>query len=449
MNGDRRLLMFAYYFPPCTCFPTASARAAGLAGGLTEHAWEPVVITRANGCPCLDEDQSRTTLSGTGSPPLRVERVRVRPSLLSRVWMETDSLYRNGFARPLTFRMRRRLRSVRWSSERSDDWQRAARRRGERVLETEGADAVWTTSGPYLSVGIGRSLQRRYHVTWVADLRDSIARDRPWEIEWTGSVSRYVRRVVTRRWFPALRKASAVVGVSPQEAAIDAAALGREVRSIPSGFDPSGWRTLRSGLRETPRSDRFQVVYTGACYGGQIPSLGVFFEGCRLLVGASPTEPGLSITYLGPHGRTFLRVAEAAGCGDLVVDRGTVPPEEARRLMTGADLLLLLVPWTREGGIPGGKLYEFLASGSPILAVQGRDPYVHEVLADAGVADEASTAEAVAEILRRRLDAWGAGRAERRAVDGLDAYHWTSRARELAALLSLDDRRSLTEVPRR
>jgi glycosyltransferase involved in cell wall biosynthesis len=157
----------------------------------------------------------------------------------------------------------------------------------------------------------------------------------------------------------------------------------------------------------------------------------------------------LSITYLGPHGRTFLRVAEAAGCGDLVVDRGTVPPEEARRLMTGADLLLLLVPWTREGGIPGGKLYEFLASGSPILAVQGRDPYVHEVLADAGVADEASTAEAVAEILRRRLDAWGAGRAERRAVDGLDAYHWTSRARELAALLSLDDRRSLTEVPRR
>ena len=45
--------MFAYYFPPCACWPTASMRAEGLAKGLTNEGWDPIVVTRSNGCACL------------------------------------------------------------------------------------------------------------------------------------------------------------------------------------------------------------------------------------------------------------------------------------------------------------------------------------------------------------------------------------------------------------
>ena len=43
-TGKRSVIMFAYYFPPCVCWPTASARAEGLAAGLTEHGWAPIVV---------------------------------------------------------------------------------------------------------------------------------------------------------------------------------------------------------------------------------------------------------------------------------------------------------------------------------------------------------------------------------------------------------------------
>ena len=37
----RTLLMFAYYFPPCNCWPTASERSLGFAKGLLDSAGDP------------------------------------------------------------------------------------------------------------------------------------------------------------------------------------------------------------------------------------------------------------------------------------------------------------------------------------------------------------------------------------------------------------------------
>ena len=62
----------------------------------------------------------------------------------------------------------------------------------------------------------------------------------------------------------------------------------------------------------------------------------------------------------------------------------------ARAAMVEADLLLVLPPETPEGGMPGGKLYEYLAAGPPILAVPGTDQFVMQVLRDTDAGSGAS-----------------------------------------------------------
>ena len=104
-------------------------------------------------------------------------------------------------------------------------------------------------------------------------------------------------------------------------------------------------------------------------------------------------------------------------------------------MMTRADLLLLLAPPTREGGMPGGKLYEYLAAGPPILAVDGTDPYVLQVLRDTGAGEGASTPDEIAGVLARRYESWRLGRAIPRQLDGLGSFTWSARAHQLADLL--------------
>ena len=89
-------------------------------------------------------------------------------------------------------------------------------------------------------------------------------------------------------------------------------------------------------------------------------------------------------------------------CGSIAENGGMVSPAKAREAMMRADLLLLLSPATEEGGIPGGKLYEYLGGRTaPILALPATDRYVMQVLRDTKAGEGALTPEEIAEALAR------------------------------------------------
>lgn len=429
-DARRTVLMFAYYFPPCRCWPTASMRAEGLALGLSERRWEPVVVTRGNGCACLDAAPGDADADTRPRPAIEVRTVQVRPSLLFRASAATERWYGPVLWRRVIHRLTKPMRDARWLTERRNDWPRRAIAEGRHLARGRDVRAVWTTSGPYRSIAIGRGLQRRAATPWVADLRDSIARERVWR----GRVDRIVGRRLRRRWFRDLRHASAVVGVSPQEAEIDAATLGREVLPIPSGFDPAAWEPLRTGAAP-PGHAAFRILYAGGFYRDRIVLGGLFLDGLRRFVDRLPERPDVVLTYVGPHGSRFMTEAIEHGCSGLVEDGGRVSPARARERMIDADLLLLLTPRTTEGGMPGGKLYEYLAAGAPILAVHGTDPFVMGVLNDTGAGDGASTPDEIADVLGRRYEDWRLGRASRRSLADLGAFTWSSRGQRLAGIL--------------
>lgn len=426
----RSVLMFAYYFPPCVCWPTASMRAEGLAKGLIPEGWNPIVVTRGSGCRCF-ETRSSVAVTDMQSG-IEVRRVDVRPSLVVRASVASERWREAGFLARVGYWLLKPVRKARRLTEDRDDWPSQGLGQGRALLCERDVHAVWTTSVPYLSIGIGRRLQRRHRTPWVADLRDSITRERVFD----DLVDKIAGRHVRRRWYRALKKASAVVGVTPQEAEIDGKALGRPVHPIPSGFDLTAWESLRTiSDSQRDRGKRFQILYAGGFYGERAEQGDLFFQGLRRFIDSSTSHPEISFTYIGRHGRRCLSVAAENDCEQISENGGMVTPEEARLAMMRADLVLLLSPPTREGGIPGGKLYEYLAAGPSILAVPGTDRYVMGALRDADAGEGASTPDEIAAVLASRYESWRRGRGVPRSLDGLGSFTWSARAHQLADLL--------------
>jgi glycosyltransferase involved in cell wall biosynthesis len=221
--------------------------------------------------------------------------------------------------------------------------------------------------------------------------------------------------------------------VSPHEASIDEKALRRRVYCLPSGFDFQRWREFREEAAESTRTDSFTVLYAGRLIPG-VRDPSTFLEGLRSFLNR---QPGARVRFAcaGPSGDEFLAMAREYGIESIFEDYGDVPVSHAQMMMCRADLLLLLSPVSGESGVPGGKLYEYLAAGAPIVATPSSDQYVADILKESQAGDAASTAREVADVLSRRYRDWAESRAPVRAMDDLVAFTWETRGRQLSELL--------------
>jgi glycosyltransferase involved in cell wall biosynthesis len=361
-SKTRRVLMFAKLFPPCNCWPTASQRAYGLARGLSELGWTPVVVTeglRGPGCTCGAREVPNESESDQG-----VELIRV-------------DLHGRRASGPL-------VKLSRFATGAADDWTAQARRAAKHYLETRPVDLVWTTAAPISSLRLGRYFQRARSIPWVAELRDGIWRQSVMTVQGEGPKAWLLRRrasLLAR----SLQDADAIVHVWPQDARGDAKMIRRPSDIIPSAFDEVAWRSIHSSpAHSTRESDVLSVLFTGAVYPGG-PGYSIFFEGARAY---GRTLQGLArpiqVVYLGPSFEGFRAEAQRSGMADAVIDRGIVSLARSREAMREADALLLVT--TRDGlaGSPGGKLYEYLAASTPVLAVPGTDEYAADVLRRTG-----------------------------------------------------------------
>jgi glycosyltransferase involved in cell wall biosynthesis len=119
----------------------------------------------------------------------------------------------------------------------------------------------------------------------------------------------------------------------------------------------------------------------------------------------------LRVELLGPYDRDWQARAHASGLDGVMRFAGVQPHAEARRAQRGADVLLL---WRPRGEgfrtmVPG-KLYEYLASGRPVLALLPEADEAAELVRRAGGAVVApGSAATLATALAEWLARWRAG----------------------------------------
>jgi glycosyltransferase involved in cell wall biosynthesis len=345
------LLLVAYFFPPCR--DTGAHRPAAMAKWLRRLGHQVTVLTTSAygaGQSASEEDIVRT---------FDLQRVRARLRGHDRVdaLFDTDTYAARGHP----------LGKVLVPEPLIAAWAPFARSRALGLNRRRRFDCVITSSPPESAHAVGRALARR-GVAWVADLRDAWTFE-PIRPRFPTALQRSLDQRLERRW---LSSADAVVCVS-QPAADD---LRRRLRIEPS-LVPNGWDPdLDERLEPKPDGlsasivdpERVSLVYTGrfGSYGRDPGPL------VRALGDLARTEPDLAsrleLVVAGPLTEAEAGLLKTDVSPARIVVAGTLPREQALALQRDADALLLIASPQRTQ-LLNFKLFEYLASERPLLAL--------------------------------------------------------------------------------
>lgn len=412
----KRLLALAYFFPPLG--GGGCQRTLKLVRYLEPHGWAVSVVTTRDSDYWIADPTLLEEVPGS-TEVLRVGGWTAHRTLgwLTRggVRLERPQGTRRGAA----FRVLRTLQAWTLIPDGFVGWSRAARRAAAERIRRGGVDVLWTTSSPESSHLAGLALARRFGIPWVADFRDP----------WVGRATYRPPTPLHDRAHRALERAvieraDRVTMVS--EAMIEAYRRryphvpASRFEFLPNGYDPEDWIRAREVEQQGAREDEACFVLLHAGQLAHRPTVRTLLDAARALIAEDPSLEGtLRVRFLG--GNEDLPAGEPArlGLGRVVDLRDSVSHRAALVAMHRAEALALL----GHGGagdalIYTGKIYEYLTSGRPVLAILDPGP-AQDLLRAAGAGpilapgDVAGTAAA----LRRWISDWRGGASADRAVD--------------------------------
>lgn len=231
-------------------------------------------------------------------------------------------------------------------------------------IEKSGSwDLVISTAGPYAVHIIGEKMKKRGLARrWIADYRDNWSDNHiyPGLFPFTVIESLLEKKL--------MRSADAIVATSGAFASKMKSRYPHDkVHVIENGFDPDDFAALPKPSI-FPQDGKFRIVYTGTIYPGkQDPS--PFFQALAEL-----RSDKLEVLFVGHQHDHLEKLIERYGVASCIRLLGFVSREEALRMQRDANLLLFIV-WKNlaERGVYSGKIYEYLFSGTPILAIGAQD----------------------------------------------------------------------------
>ena len=393
----RHALFIAFHYPP-EASSSGVLRTLKYSRYLLEHGWRVSVITpEASAHPIRDSQLEGQIPAGT-----RVIRTRVLNT-------KRDLSLRGRYPALLA------LPDV-WIG-----WLPFAVAAARRLLAIDPVDLVYSTSPHATAHLIASRIASAARRPWVADFRDPWIEEPPEPGTPNGFVFRTVNRWLERR---VVMRSDAVVTSTthlrdvmrlrypdqPQE----------KFRAILNGYDEADFEGRP--LLPSTSGTRLRIVHAGSINAQFRDPRPLFSAFARLADGGRIAAAQIEIRLVGsgafgdsPEVRAAI---VQAGLKDAVAFLARVPYDESLRELSQADLLLLLQASDDTIGLVPAKLYEYLRTQRPVLALV-RPGAVTEVLAQTGGGwsadpDDTKTLDAtLADIVRQ----WQAGELAAHAAD--------------------------------
>ena len=378
--APRRILLAAYFYPPCT--DTGAHRPAAMAKYLRRLGHDVTVLTTS----AYGELPGDEAVPVIRTADAQLWRARARGAETIDSLYDSDT-YGNK-PHPLSKAIVPEPLALAWTP--------FALRAALRLHRRQPFDAVITTSPPESIHAIGRALQRR-GAAWVADVRDA------WNFEpLRPPFPTNLQRRLDERLERSLLSAADVVVCVSEPAAADLRGRGiADPALVTNAADPELLDAADpASVAELLDPERTSLVYTGrfGSYGRDPRPLA---EGLRLLAARDAEAAArLELVIAGP-----LTDEEAALFGaDFAPARvrhvGTLDRGRALALQRAADALLL-VAQPQRSQLANFKLFEYLAAGPPVLALAAGTDAGRIVAEAGGEAVRADDPEAIAAALAR------------------------------------------------
>jgi glycosyltransferase involved in cell wall biosynthesis len=413
----KRVLVIAYLYPPIN--NSGTQRPLKFTKYLPSFGWTPTVITAANLNPHpLDANLLKDI-------PREVSIVRV-PMLNDLIGATISTLtFGSRLGARLAEGLSWRLRQPFKRPDLYALWRPTARRAALRIFRQCGFDAIYATGYPWTSLLIGCDVATATGRPLLADFRD------PWAAEDMFTVDRlpYDDEFAMER--SVVRRAARVITVSDAMTRLMQHAHPElpadKFVTIHNGFDPPDFE-----VAPLPAHNSFRIVYTGVWTENYGPT--ALYDAIEAIKRTSPALlDDVEVIAAGfEPGEARRRLLDSH-----ISELGRLSHDNALSLMRSADVLFLPNgAGSRQAIALPGKLFEYLATARPVLALTDPEGEAGQLLKRTGggavvkPGDPASFAAAVADICkRRRLET---GPVHREAIR---AFERSSLTRKLASLL--------------
>lgn len=408
-----RVLFISYYFPPTGGAP--AQRSLKFARYLPGEGYFPIILTG----PGISHDKWT---------PHDASLIKELPPTVP-IYRIQDPVPRQGGKL-----LRRAERWLGLSSPFSRWWIRSATQLGERALVAEDAKLIYATMSPFESANVAAYLSQKHRIPWVADLRD------PWAIDeiqvYPSVIHRAMELGKMRRL---LSSAAAIIMNTPEATSLLKRTFpsfqGKCIVTITNGFDLEDLNGV--SLPQTKR--KFTIVHTGSFLtdsglllrrrrrfyeglGGAVPGVDIatrshllLFEAIHRWCVLDPSvKENLQIVFAGNSPPIEASNLEEKGVLTFTHFAGYLPREKSVGLVRTADLLFLAMhnlPAGRRSTTVPSKMFEYMASGRPILAAVP-DGDAKDFLATAGTAFicRPDDVDGMVQALIQAYDTWKMGK---------------------------------------
>lgn len=359
------MLCISYYWPPAG--GPGAQRIVKFAKYLPDFGWQPIVLTVKNGeFPYIDESLANDTETAKVIRTYSIEPFQFYKKMTGRKSSETlpVGLLTVKSQKP-TERIAGWMRSNLFVPDARVGWIPFAVRKGLSIIRRENIDAIFTSSPPHSLQLAGLWLKKLTGLPWIVDFRDPWTDIRYYQfsnrLRFAKKLDAYYERQVLQSADHILTVSADLVHKFQQKV--------RHVSSdrihvMPNGFDVSDFQhTVSVG------SEKFTILHSGNILAHQNPT--VLWKALQHYIAEQPTfADQLEIRFIGRVHPAIVQSIHEYGLTNYTNVHGFIPHSEIIREMMAATILLMVVPQTKSNlGIVTGKLFEYIGSGRPILAI--------------------------------------------------------------------------------
>jgi glycosyltransferase involved in cell wall biosynthesis len=400
----KRVLFVLYYFPPSG--GPGVQRCLKFVRYLPQFGWQPIVLTVQADADFQVRDETMLREIPEG---LHIKRSFCPEpyGLYRRLTGQTgsrslDITTQSGGDERLSAKMMRMVRGSFFIPDARMGWIPFGRRDGLRLIQETRCELIFSSGPPFTCHMIGRALHRGSGLPWVADFRDpwTLATFYPKRPQWAKKIDQACERSVVRE-----AAYSLIVGPAM---ATDLRDLYPDVsqdriKIVPNGFDPADFEGV-----PYQRPEKFRITYTGSLFFNRTPM--AFFDAMeRLCCEAPDFAREVELCFAGRLDDGVLGKLSEPVFKAITQLPGYLPHSESVALLRSSTLLLLLVGTDVQAhSMVTGKVYEYLASGVPILSLGPDGGDAAKLLREtgAGWSFEHNDPDGVAGHLRKLWQQW-------------------------------------------
>ena len=410
MNSRKQKVLFiTYYFPPSG--GPGVLRPLKFVRHLLAMQWQPVVLTvKENAHFFVRDAELRQWI------PEKATVVRTRifePYALytkltgkeSGAFLDSATLsVSEDRKKSLTEKISLFIRSWLFIPDARIGWLIPAVLAGLKTIRREKPEVILTSGPPNTTHLIGLTLKMLTGLRWVADFRD------PW-FKYLVPQRSYLIPQKTDAWLgrSVVHRADAVIAVCQGVKQELIQSFGQEIagkiKIITNGYSQDFFDAVPA-TRE--KSDKFILAYVGSIYHRY--DFRPFLKAVDELFAENPAfRQHLQLQIIGSLEETARKWFADAGCSDSIRLPGHFSYFAALQAMKQATVLLLYIMDNERGkNIPTSKLYEYLGSQRPILALSPQDSDAAKIIdrTGAGIIVSPADVTGIKKALSRLFEMW-------------------------------------------